>query len=933
MRYIMLLTTLIGWSLGLFAQKNTAATVQQDPALIKGTLKNGLTYYIRQNQFPKGHADFHIFHAVGAIHEKDHQNGLAHFLEHMAFKGLKHLPGNQLLDYMEKNGVKFGPNLNASTSFDYTHYMLQQVPVDRPGLIDTCLLVLSDWSGGILADPQAIELERGVIREEFRSRSDVGTRSSMALQPFYYQGSKYAERTVIGDMDIIANFERDDLMDFYHHWYKPEMQAIAIVGDFDPQKMEKLVIDRFSELPTSYQLLNRPAFPLPDNREPIIARFADQEVAAPSISLLFKQDRIDPQTRNSVQAYANEFVNRLVINMMNQRWSELAQASEPELSHLGFSFGEFVSDKSVFAVHAAIKSGKENIVPGFSRMLDELSRFYQSGFSQIEFERIKADALKNLERRQKEAGRRTHRSFVNAYLANFLESAPLPALETQAQLHRSVLDTIGLSHITNKIRTFMGEENRIMTWVIPEAYGADIPSDSEIRESLQTLKNRTVSPYQPTADSRLIPSQDPTPGKVVKSESSKFGTTLWTLSNGAKVYILPTTHQQDEVLLNVMSPGGKSVIADEDLPSSHMVVAQLMNAGVGPYDAVDLKNALNGKIVYVTPFLSDFSEGFSTSASPTDLETMLTWVHMYFMEPRFDQAILHKDLRRFAESMEVRNKNPMSSLQDSVLMARSNYHPRSLFYLQDTSKVDLELIQKLHAEHFANPADFTWTFTGAVDLESLKPLVEKYIGSLPDLHRPDQWKDLGQRSPKGLKKIEFKREMETPKSITFIEYAQETPFTLKKLFGIRLLKDILEVRLKELLRDEKSAVYTTEGEGSFAEQPIDKLQFIVSFQTDTEKMDELTQTVFDEVHRLAKDGIPSDILSKSKEYMRKMMEQSFENNNYWQYVISSYISTGRDKHTWSLDLLDSITERDLQSLLAGLLESNSLVHVTMHPQE
>ncbi len=932
MRSSLMAALVLSYTLLTGAQAVAQPLVKQDTALRTGRLANGLTYYIRHNAHPEGYADFHIFHAVGAVHEAANQNGLAHFLEHMAFKGLASLPGNQLLDYMERNGVKFGPNLNASTSYDYTRYMLQQVPVARQGMVDTCLMVLADWSGSILAEQEAIDLERGVIREEFRTRSNLNTRINMALQPSYYKGSKYAERTIIGDMDIIGSFARQELLDFYHTWYRPDMQAVAIVGDIDPEAMERLVIERFSAIPAAEAPVSDDDFPLPDNDEPIYATYSDPEASATYITILYKHDRPAAGTRVHEPVYVRQYLDRAIVQLMNQRWEELSRKGDPVATNLSFSYGDFIAGKEVFGVSASVKPGASNVGAGLALMLDEAERFRRNGFGMAELARVKADMAKTLERRRLEADKQTNGTFVNAYFNHFLDNQPLPDSETQYRLLRHALDTVGLAYVNSRVRGFFGDDNQIVTLVTSPSDTAGVPTAGEVASLLRTLGERVVKPYESVAAASLEPAVEPVGGKVVKTEPSRFGATRWTLANGAEVYVLPTTHKQDEVLLTTVRAGGKSTISDDDLPSSHMVVPQLMNAGVGRLDATQLKHALAGKIVYVTPYLAEFSQGFGCSASPDDLETMLKLVYMYYTEPRFDRSVLHQDLRRFSESMEARNKNPMSALQDTVLKARANYHPRSLFYLQDTSKVDFDRIQRLYAEHFANPGDFTWIVTGTVDTAVLRPLVERYIGGLPANGIPGQWTDLGQRSPRSPVAIDFKQAMETAKSVTFIEYTQETPFALEKLFAVRLLKDILDIRFKELLRDDRSGVYTTEGEGSFSEQPVDKLQLIVSFETDPDRVDELTQVVLGELRRLATAGIDADDLRKSKEYMRKAMERSLENNYYWQAMLNGYVASGRDKHTDHEQVIDGIGPGDIQRLLRGLLDNNAMVHVTMRPE-
>ena len=916
----------------LFAQP---ASIQMDTSVRFGKLKNGIIYYIKSNDFHKGYADFQMFHSVGAMQEEDNQNGLAHFLEHMAFKGLKHFPGQSLINYMESLGVKFGANLNASTTTDYTRYILNEVPLSRQSIIDSCLLVLTDWSGSISATAEDIETERGIIQEEWRTRTGSDVRIGQALAPFYFKGSKYAERSVIGDMDIIRNFKREELLDFYHKWYRPDLQAIAIVGDFDAAMMEKAVIRQLSKIPATKNPVPKIAYSIPDNIKLIYGTVTDKEIANASISLLIKHNQVSNSAKNSKEGYVHNFVNNVLIWMMNRRWNEIADNKELILKSLNFSYGSFEGDKDVFSVGAEVKTGNGNILPAIDSMLYEAERFRRFGFTHEEFQLAKLNFGKQIERRYAERNRRSNQDYAQRFFENFIEQRPVISAEESYTLLKQALDTLSLDAANSSVKKFFKDDNQIMIVVAPEGQAKEIPSEKAVASKLTNLPKSNITQYTSPSNSQLTPSQRPKAGSIVGHQKGPFKSTIWKLSNGASVYLLPTDYKKEEILFEVFNTGGLSTLNDKDFYSGRLVSSAVTASGVGKLTSAELSRTLTGKVAYVTPYYNEYYKGFTGSTTPSDLETALKLLYMYFTEPRFEREDFDLMIKKIKDNLEARKKNPFSALQDSVFLWRENLSPRASSLILNPKEADwvgFEKVISIYKSAFANPGDFSFVFTGAFDTTEIKPLIEKYIGGLNGIHREDQWRDIGKRPPLGEKTIDFRNKMETPKSTVFMEYTGFAPYTVRKASLMQIIQGVFETRMKVILRDENSGVYTPQLEARFHELPVGKLSLIVSFDTQPALIDTLIKAAQSEINRLAQKGVSPEDFEKSREYFIKSYSQGFTNNSFWQYVLSTYAKTGRDQYTGYIDMLRSLNPQEATSLLQELVEKDNLLKIIMRPE-
>ncbi len=918
----------------LFGQINPNRPLPNDSDVRYGVLDNGLMYYIKYNNHIEKRAHFEIFHAVGALQEEDNQNGLAHFLEHLAFNGLGHFPNKSMLEYMESIGVKFGANVNAATTTDYTRYLLKDVPTIRQGIIDTCLLVLYDWSGSILAEQHEIDAERGVVQEEWRSRGGLALRIQEALMPYAYNFSKHASRNVIGDMDIIQNFDRNTLLDFYHTWYRPDLQAIAIVGDFDVEKMERDVIKLFSTLKKVENGRAVEQFNVPDNDELLFVSYSDPEITSSAFEVLYKHPAQAKADRKIGTVYVDQYYNSLVTTMMNGRLREIVENGDYPVKSIGYHYGTLAANRDMFSINTQFRNGAENIAPGIDMTLRESERMRRFGFTEQELERAKANALTSVERAYANRDKRENAKFINSYFSHFIYGNPYMDMETYRQFHTQIIRDFTLEEANRRVKQFFRPDNQVVSIMTPSSETGSIPDKASTEKKLQEMTSLEVSPYTEVVLPKSLISKELVPGKVVEEKKTMFGSTEWTLSNGAKVYLLPTENAKEELLMDAFAWGGSSSVSDDEYASVRTIASALHVSGVGNLSATDLSKYLAGKFVHVTPVVGEWYQNIGCATNKTDLETTLQLVHLYFTEPRFDEEAYNRELQKVRENIISRKNMPFSFLQDSVVLLRSDKHPRAvnmITTLEDADKANIDDVKKLYARLFGNPQDYTFVFVGALDFEQMRPLVETYIGSLKGPAAPSMWKDLGKRSPKGIRTSDFKRQMETPLSTVFIEYTKESEFTNKKAFTMTMLQQILEMRYTKLIREEKSGVYSVDVEASMKRMPVGVLSTIVSFQTNPELLDELVPVVHEELQRLVKEGIDEVDFQKGREYLLKQIEQNKKSNFFWSNAMRTYVQYGTDQ-TEGAEIVANLTPEDVHALLKELVEANNILKVVMRPE-
>jgi len=906
--------------------------VPMDPTVKFGVLENGMTYYIRHNEEPKERASFYIIQNVGAILEEDNQNGLAHFLEHMAFNGTQHFEGKGIINYLEKYGVAFGRNINAGTGLDATVYNLSNVPSTNQGLLDSCLLILNDWSNYLLLTEEEIDAERGVIKEEWRTRRNADFRMRNTLSPLKYKGSKYSKRDVIGDLDVIANFDYEVIRNFYHDWYRTDLQAIAIVGDFDADEMEAKVKELFSQIPAVENPREREYFEVPNNKEPIVAIATDPEAQRSMMWLYYKHDAVKNEDKN-IGYYRKSLVNQLYGQMLNTRFAELVQKENPPFIIAQSFYGSYTATKDAYTLLAlAQNNGMEKALKA---VLMENERVRRFGFTASELDRAKTNMLRGFEKAFKEKDKRNNDLFVREYRAHYLNAEPLPGIEAEFQFAQGIMPSISLAEINALPAQWITKENMVLTMEGPEKEGISLPTAEQALAIMDEVSKMELEPIKDEVNNKPLIANEPKGSAVVSTkEVPEMGSTEWTLANGIKVVIKKTDYKEDEILLNAFSEGGMSLISDEDLPSAALIGTFIGMYGVGEFDNIELQKMLTGKIVRLTPVIGNETEGFNGSASPQDFETLLQLVYLYFENPRFDKSSHDAFMTRLMAFIENRSKDPNQVFADTVAAILSSYHPRvHPFNKEYLEKVDFEKIKSIYLDRIKDASDFTFIFTGNIDAEKAKPLIEKYLGGLTDIERTETWANNHINAPEGFVKKAFEQEMETKKSTVYINYNDDFEYNAKNKIALDLIEGILDFRYTESIREEEGGTYGVSIGAAKTHYPEQEFSLEMRFDCDPDRADHLASLIYLEVDKLIKDGPTQVDLDKARENLHKVRQENLRNNRFWQNAIQAYYYD--NENIVSEDnfntILDKMTVKDLKKAAKNLFSKANKIEVIMKP--
>ena len=900
-----------------------------------GKLDNGLTYYIRHNELPKQRAEFHIAQAVGATLEEDHQNGLAHFLEHMAFNGTQHFPGKGIINYFESVGVNFGGNINAYTSLDKTVYQLSEVPTYREGIVDSALLVMHDWSCGLLLLGEEIDAERGVIREEWRTRANAERRMWKEANKLKYPGSQYAKRDVIGDTAVINNFSYQALRDYYHKWYGPDLQAIIVVGDIDVDVIEEKIKKLWADVPARSNRGERPLHTVADNVEPIVAIVKDAEAQYTRIYFTYKKNQLPEQLKGTVPAYVIDLCNELITGMLNNRFQDLAL--QPNASFVGAyaHYDEEVKLKDSFEAIYVAKPGQET--QAYTDLLYQLEKMRRYGFTNAEFERIKNETLSSYEKNYNERNSVRNITYTQEYINNFLNDEPIPGIEWEYNFIKQNLPFFTIEQLNEIAKNYITDENLIVTITGPDKEGVNIPTEQEVRETLANAKTMEIeAPKEEKIDSRLV-KKDPKAGKIKKEhKNSSLGTTEWTLSNGVKVIIKPTEFKQDEILMNAYSRGGYSLLPVDDLPSAQLAVDIMAFGGVGDFSYTDLQKVLSGKQVHITPSINDYKEGMNGSSTIKDFETLLQLNYLYFTAPRRDEDGFNTLMDHLRTQFENKETNHKAIFRDSVSLMASNHSPRTVLYNKEMlEKVNLDKAFRIYKERFANPADFTFTFTGNInpDDKATRALICKWLGGFKTCKKHETFVDNNVRVPQGIAKNYFKRDMQIHTATNRIQFTSyDIPYTLDNEVNMWIIGQILSTRYLESIREREGGSYGVGVAGYMGTLPVSTATLLMQFDTDPEKQERLLAIIHEEVNTIIANGPLASDLQKEKESMLKDLQEDLEKNNWWSNkALYMYYMYGINYITDYEQAVRNVTAETVQATLRKLVDSGNMFEVVMMP--
>lgn len=914
-----------------FSQKyDLSAPVKLDPKVRTGELSNGMKYFIVSNKLPEKRGEFYIVTNVGAIQEEDDQNGLAHFAEHMAFNGTKNFPDKGILNYLEKNGVKFGENVNAGTGVEQTIYMMTSVPLNRESIADSALLILHDWARYISFEEKEIDLERGVIREEWRTYGSAGERMRNKLLPIIYKDSKYATRNIIGDTAVINHFKYETIRNFYHKWYRPDLQAVVVVGDFDTDVMEAKVKKLFSTIPKVENPAEKELFMVPDNKEPLIGIASDPEAITTDVRIYFKHDIIQDKDKN-LGYMRLQYVRNFINSMFGQRMNELARSENPPFVYGYCFYSGFTRTKDAFMGIAQAKQNESVIA--LKALLTEMERMKKFGFTAGEYDRAKANYFRGLDSRYMDRDNRKNRDHVYPVIGYFLSNSPNPGIEFEYDFAKEVISGITLDEINAEAAKYVTDENIIVSVTGPEKSGVSLPSEEEIKQVLKNYKSAKIEAYVDNTSGKKLIDKLPPAGKVLSEKQNDIcGTTEWTLSNGMKIVLKPTDIKEDELIIYGFSEGGKSLLKDEDVISGSFLGSVVAQMGVGEFSYNDLTKMLAGKRTRVSFGLSEILENLNASTSPKDLETTLQLIHLYFTNPRWDEADFNTFMGKQKSFYQNADAEPRKAFSDSINVLMNNYSPRSKplsFHTLD--EVSFEKIKSIYADRFADPGSFTLEFVGKITLDEVKPMVEKYLASLPSVNRNEKCIDHNLNPAKGKQVNDFVRENKTPRTSVYVALTGECDFTFDDRLKWSAIKHILNLRYTESIREEQGGTYGVGVGESTTRLPSKSFVLRISFDTDPAKADMLKDIVYKELNKLVEEGPTEVDLNKAKEFFIKKQQENLKENNWWIANLFTYYFNGVEQVIDYDQKVNALTTQSIQEYAKKVLTQGNVVEVVMRP--
>lgn len=916
---------------GIMAQQNPLLPV--DPVLKTGKLENGLTYYIHYNKTPENRADLYIAQKVGSMQEEDAQAGLAHFLEHMAFNGTGNFPGKTMLDYLENNGIKFGANVNAYTSFDETVYYMSNVPTTNQNLLDSCLLVLHDWSCGILLEEEELNKERGVIREEWRTRGGAQQRLTEKLLPELFRGSKYAERMPIGSIDVINNFKQEEIRAYYHKWYRPDLQGIIIVGDVDVEATEKKVKDLFGSIPLDEERAQRTYYPVPDNEEPIAVIATDKEAQSTSILLYYKHEPLPFEMRNTQAGYIQSYISTVASMMMNERFREISQKpNAPFTSAFAYDDNYFVA-KTKDAWTVAAGSAEDKVKNALRAIATETERVKRHGFTSSEYDRARTNILNGVENAYNNRDKQKNSYYSQKYVRHFIDGEPVPGIEYEYQLLQSVAPQIPVEMVNQVMQQLVGDKNIVLAITGPEKEDLLYPDKEELLQLLLTVGKEEVEPYAEEIINKPLIERTPVAGTIVEARKDEdFDATVWRLSNGVTVILKKTDFKDDQILMAASSHGGTSSFALQDPFNSIMAGQVSPLGGVGDFSLTDLSKVLAGKNISISPVLGIMKQGFNGTSSQRDFEILLQLVYLYFTSPRTDQDAFDSFLQRAEIQLKNVEAEPSVVFQDTI--TKKLYHDNPLFdrlKREDLEKINYERIMEMFRKSFSNPGSFVFAFVGNIDEEAVKPFILQYLGSIPGKYVRNRYEELPMDIAKGKSETVFQHKMEHPKASVFNIYSGQSEFTRKNNIIISMLRQIMDIVYTEKIREEEGGTYGVSTSGSISRYPEGQTILQINFDTDPDKAQALNDLVKGELKAMAENGPRAEDFSKVKEYMLKAYNENIRENSYWLNQLTNKYFYDWDRHTHYLDTLNAIKPEDIQGFARELLTQENEKTVMMLP--
>lgn len=909
--------------------------VPLDPAVKVGKLENGLTYYIRHNEWPEKRCDFYIAQRVGSMQEDEDQRGLAHFLEHMCFNGTTHFPGDGLKQYLERIGVKFGENLNAYTAFDETVYNINNVNVETAGAIDSCLLILHDWSHDLLLEGNEIDKERGVIEEEWRMRRSAQMRLIEKALPVLYEGSKYAVRMPIGTMEVVKNFPYEAIRSYYRRWYRPDLQALVIVGDVDPADIEKKLQRMFADIaPAPADAAVREEFPVPDNKAPLVFIGQDKEYSGMVASIMFKSDPLPRELRGTYAYLAVDFVQDAISDMLNERLNEITRQADAPFSGAGVSFGDYLVAKTKEALSLDVSMKENRYTEGIKAAYRELLRASRSGFTQSEYERFKQEYLSQIDAAYEARDKRTNTSLVSACVRHFLDNIPAPGIEWIHQNMHQYVPDIPLEMI-NKAIARLSADNRAILVFMPEKEGITCPTKQEILSAMAEVDAEEIAAFTEEVSSEPLVPELKSKVKVKKISDDVYGAKLITLNNGMKIHVLQTDYSPGKVTFHATSWGGNSLYGNEEFINSGNV-DMVRQGGLGNFSAVELNKKLAGIQADASASVGMRTEDISGYCVKKDLETMLQLVYLRFTSPRRDDDAFTSQIERIRNVLKNQELDPKADLTDSIVSVVYDNNVRAKrLKEEDLALINYDRLLEIYRERFANAGDFEFYLVGDVNADSVAPLLAKYLGALPAKGKKEKYQAVDRRMTKGEHECLFTKEQDTPNSLNVFIYHAPTKETLKNSILVDMLQQSMQMLYTETVREDNGGAYGVPVNAVLIDYPEEIADVQVTLPTAPEKREAMTAVIYDGVRQMMEAGPTEENLGKIKEYMLRSHQEDLKDNGYWLENMISKTRYVKDFVAGYEECVQSITVDEIKAMAKHIFGAGNRLVIGMEtpPEE
>lgn len=904
-----------------------------DPNVRAGKLPNGFTYYIRHNAEPKKRVILYLANKIGSIVETDEQQGLAHFMEHMNFNGTKNFPKNTLVDYLQKAGVRFGADINAYTGFDETVYQLP-LPTDNPDVIKNGLQIMRDWAQEADLETAEIDRERGVILEEKRLGKGATERMQRQYLPMMLNGSRYSKRLPIGIDEILTSFKPETIRAFYKDWYRPDLQALIVVGDINVDEMERSIKAKFSDLRNPVNEKERVKYNVQLSGRNQFMAVTDKEMTATVAQVIIKSPETGLKTVSDLR---NLFVRSLFNQMLAERYGDILQKPNPDFAQGSASINSFLGGLNAYTATVVAKPGKGELEKGFKAVWRETVRVRKFGFTEAELARAKANYTSAMDAAYKEKDKAGSDSYVNVYLQHFLKGSSAAGIEAEYKLFQNDLPGISLAEVNRLAQSYIKDTDRDILIMAPEKDKADLPNETTINQWLSAVEGEELHVVAEKTNTKpLLAKAMPVKGKIISEKTDKeLGVTTLTLSNGVRVLLKPTNYRNNEVIFTGFGPGGTSLYSDADYESAANSAAIISSFGVGNYDLTALGRFLTGKQLRVQPGMSERTQDVGGSATLKDLPLALQLLYGYFTEPRKDTAQFESIIRRSKESLANRSEDPSSVFQDTASAVLSNYNVRRTGpTIEKFDQIKLDRTYDIYKERFGNAAGFTFVFVGSFSVDGIKPLLEQYLATLPSNKIVSQAKDPGIYIPEGhISKTVYKGS--EPKASVELVLSGKFEYSLANNIELEALKEVLEIRLLERLREEEGGVYTPSVQVSSGKFPQPRYSFGISFGCSPQNVEKLIASVLDEINKLKTDGPALVNINKFVAEKRKQRETAVKTNAYWLTYLNTRLQNGEDlKLMKGYDgLLSRLSPWGLKTAAQKYLNGKNYIRLVLMPEK